>query len=337
MRKYNPSARTDQEAEYWTSGHGRRLKASVAGKNPAADPTVATCIDCHGGHGIQAVHDPNSPVEPTHVAATCARCHTDQNRMANRRYNDRPIGTHQYEEWMQGVHGQAMYKRGDRSAPTCNDCHGNHAAMPPGLDSVANACGTCHGKVAKLFTETRMKHRFGEVGLPGCATCHGAHQISHPNDALLGMDDGALCARCHNAQNPQYGATTAGAEAARAMRLRLDKLKQEIDGAEKKVKEADRRGMEIRGPKFDLRQAFDALTNARTMVHTFKPDAVDEAIDSGLSVTASVKGSAELALRGLNYRRYWLAASLVPILLVVILLLAYIRVLPVPRENPSSG
>ena len=36
-----PSPRTDQLAEYWTSGHGKALKAT-------GDPKVATCISCHG-------------------------------------------------------------------------------------------------------------------------------------------------------------------------------------------------------------------------------------------------------------------------------------------------
>jgi predicted CXXCH cytochrome family protein len=330
MRRYNPSARTDQEAEYWTSGHGRRLKASVEGENATADPSVATCVDCHGGHGILAVKNQNSPVDPTRVAQTCARCHADEGRMANRFYNGRPLGTKQYEQWTQGVHGQAMLKKGDRSATTCNDCHGNHGAMPPGIESVANACGTCHGKVAKLFAETRMKHKFEEVGLPGCATCHGAHQTTHPSDLFLGMEGGAVCSRCHNAQNPQHGATTAGADAARTMRSRLDQLKREIANAEQKVGEAERRGMEVRTPRFDLRQAFDALTNARTLVHNFKPGPMEEAVDSGLRVTADVKGMAELALREYTHRRLWLAASMVPILLVVGLLIVYIRSLQVP-------
>jgi predicted CXXCH cytochrome family protein len=247
--------------------------------------------------------------------------------MAGRSYNGRAIGTQQYQQWMQGVHGQAMYKKGDRSAPTCNDCHGNHAAMPPGLDSVANACGTCHGKIAKLFTETRMKHRFGEVGLPGCATCHGAHLTIQPSDLLLGMENGTICSRCHNAQNPQYGATTAGAEAARIMRARLDFLKEEIGRADSKVREAERRGMEVRGPRYDLRQAFDELTNARTLVHTFKPTSFEQAISDGLKVTANVNRMAENALQEHTNRRIWLAASLVPILVVVCLLLLYIRTL----------
>ena len=79
MRQYNPSARTDQEAEYWTSGHGRRLRASAEGADPQIDQAVATCVDCHGHHGILAVNDSKSPVYPRNVAETCSRCHSDAN------------------------------------------------------------------------------------------------------------------------------------------------------------------------------------------------------------------------------------------------------------------
>ena len=69
------------------------------------------------------------------------------------------LDTTNIEQWRQSVHGQALLEKGDLTAPACNDCHGNHGAMPPGVDSVANACGTCHGKIANLFAETRMKHQ----------------------------------------------------------------------------------------------------------------------------------------------------------------------------------
>jgi predicted CXXCH cytochrome family protein len=328
MRTFDPSARTDQEAEYWTSGHGRRLKASTEGETPQLDAAVATCVDCHGGHGILAVKNASSRVYPKNVAQTCARCHSDAQRMAGRTYHDRPLGVDQFQQWAAGVHGQAMLKKGDLSAPTCNDCHGNHGAMPPGVESVANACGTCHGKVAKLFAATQMRHKFEQSGLPGCATCHGTHQTERPSDALLGVEQGAICARCHNPQNPQYGATMAGAETAQAMRSRLDELKLQIEEAERKIKEAERLGMEVRGPRFDLRQAFDALTNARTLVHSFKPGPVEDALNEGLTVTADVKHRADAALREHTYRRVWLATSLAPILIVVSLLLLYIRRLP---------
>ena len=51
MRHYTPSPRTDQLAEYWTSGHGMRLKQ-------AGDLKVATCISCHDKpHGSGAGPD----------------------------------------------------------------------------------------------------------------------------------------------------------------------------------------------------------------------------------------------------------------------------------------
>jgi predicted CXXCH cytochrome family protein len=328
MRQYNPSARTDQEEEYWTSGHGRRLKASAEGEDPKIDQAVATCVDCHGHHGILAVNDSNSAVYPKHVADTCSRCHSDDGHMAGRTYHGRPLGHDQYDQWKQSVHGRAIIVKGDLSAATCNDCHGNHGALPPGVNSVANACGTCHGKIAKLFAETQMKHKFEESGLPGCVTCHGKHDITQPTDELLGIENGTVCIRCHNPQQPQYGATVAGADVARKMRSGLDQLKREIEQAEANIREAERLGMQVRGPRFDLRQAFDALTNARTLVHSFSPGPIEAALGEGLNVTSAVRGEAEGALREYTYRRIWLACSLVPILIVVALLLFCIRSLP---------
>ena len=87
MRHFNPSPRTDQLAEYWTSGHGKQLKEDAGG-----DPKVATCISCHDQphgnaldlkpHGIRPVNEPASPVYHTKVAQTCAKCHSDQKIMA---------------------------------------------------------------------------------------------------------------------------------------------------------------------------------------------------------------------------------------------------------------
>jgi cytochrome c3-like protein/doubled CXXCH motif protein len=40
---------------------------------------VATCADCHGAHGIEAVADPGSRVHPANLVATCGRCHPKAN------------------------------------------------------------------------------------------------------------------------------------------------------------------------------------------------------------------------------------------------------------------
>jgi len=329
MRRYNPSPRVDQLREYWTSGHGQRLKAT-------GDPDVATCISCHdkphgggpspGTHGIREVADLQSPVYRTNVARTCAKCHSDAKRMAGRQYHGRPIGHDQHERWRKSVHAQALLEKGDLSAPTCNNCHGNHGAVPPQVDSVANACGICHGKVASLFAQARMKHRFEEVGLPGCATCHGSHDIGKPSDEMLGMTPGAVCLQCH--ENRKYGATLAGAEVARTLRAGLDRLNQEIGEAREKIAGADRLGMEVRGPRFDLRKATDALTAARVAIHSFSVPPVQASLAQGTEVADEVLQRANAALEEHTSRRVWLAASLVPIVLVIVLLLLYIRSMP---------
>ncbi len=253
--------------------------------------------------------------------------------MAGRTYRGQPLGHNQYEQWKKSVHGRAVLEKGDLSAATCNSCHGNHGALPPGVNSVANACGVCHGKIATLFAQTRMKHKFEDVGLPGCVTCHGMHDISKPSDNMLGMTDGAVCSRCHNPGNPRYGATVAGADAAKKIRSGLDQLKEELELAEANIQEADRLGMPVSGPRFDLRQAFDSLTNARTLVHTFSPEPIQGALKEGLKVTADVNEAAKRALREYTLRRIWLGCSLIPILVVIGLLLFCIRSLPVPTNS----
>jgi hypothetical protein len=335
MRHYKPSPRTDQLAEYWTSGHGQRLKGG--------DLKVAVCISCHdkphgsaqdqGPHGVRLVDDLESPVYHTRLAKTCATCHSDEKLMAGRRYHGQPLSHDQFAKWRDSVHGKALLDKGDLSAPTCNNCHGNHGALPPQIDSVANACGACHGKIAKLFEKTLMRHKFEQVGLPGCATCHHAHDIQQPSDEMLGMGPGAACFQCHAEKKLAVtGATLAGATTAAALRASLDRLRQGMDHADDTLAQAERLGMEVSQPRFDLRKASDALTNARALIHTFTVPTVEKAVDEGQQVVAEVQAKAEHALQEHAHRRIWLAVSLLPILLVIALLLAYIRSLPPPEQ-----
>ena len=60
MRKYAPKQRVDQAAEYATSVHGQQLAKG--------DTKVATCVSCHGAHGVRPVGDAQSPVYPLNVA-----------------------------------------------------------------------------------------------------------------------------------------------------------------------------------------------------------------------------------------------------------------------------
>jgi hypothetical protein len=333
MKRYEPSPRTDQLAEYWTSGHGKALRAK-------GDPKVAICVSCHGKphgsgqdpgpHGIRSVGDLESPVYRTRVAKTCAQCHADVKHMAGFQYHGHPLGHQQYAEWRASVHGRALMDKGDLSAPTCNNCHGNHGAVPPEVGSVANACGMCHGKIADLFAATRMKHRFEQEQLPGCATCHGSHKIQPPTDQMVGMEKGAVCVTCH--ENGKHGATLAGAATARTISSGLKELRQNIERADATLTQAERLGMEVSQPKFDLRGALSALTNARTLLHSFQVKSVEMALVEGEKVATEVQDKADRALEEHTYRRIWLAGSLVPILIVIGVLLLYIRTLPVVKQ-----
>ncbi len=321
MSRYSPSPKTNQESDFWTGGHGRRLK-----ENPEAG--VANCVSCHGFHGILPIDDQTSPTYPKNVAKTCATCHSDAEKMAGIDYHGRPIGHDQYELWSTSVHASLLMEKGDLSAPTCNDCHGNHGAVAPDVNSVASACATCHVKIGELFNSASMKHRFEQASLPGCATCHGKHDIHQPTDDLLGLDMGAVCASCH--LDGKFGATLAGSMEAKMMGERLKELKERIASSEAKVEHAEQLGMEVRRAKFRLHDAHTALNNARVAIHSFAQEPMKETIEKGLSVTQEVDEQAEAALREHTFRRIWLALFLVPIAMAVVLLILFIQTQPPP-------
>ncbi len=194
IRRFRPDARIDQEEQYWTSRHGVALAAG--------DDNVAACTDCHGAHDIRAVGSPNSRVYPTRVAETCAGCHSNTERMAGYALADgRPLPTDQYSLWRHSVHARSMFDRDDLSAPTCNDCHGNHGAAPPGVESVTFVCGQCHGREAQLFRASPKQAAFAahneylaDAGDEGCAACHDAVE---PQANLAGLQRFVECSTCH--------------------------------------------------------------------------------------------------------------------------------------------
>ncbi len=171
-----------------------------------------------------------------------------------------------------------------------------------------------------------MRKRSSPVAPPATA----ATRSSRPRTKWWECEGGAVCVKCH--ENGKYGATLAGAAAARTIRSGLDELHQQIAQAEATLAEAERLGMEVSQPKFELRNAVNALTNARTLLHSFQVKPVEAALADGEKVAAEVQGKADHALEEYTYRRVWLAGSLVPILIVIGMLLLYIRTLPIAKQ-----
>ncbi len=306
MRRFAPSERVDQAAEYATSVHGARLAQG--------DTKVATCASCHGAHGIRPVADAQSPVYPTHVAETCAACHADPQHMAGYTLPDgSPLPTTQFAEYQTSVHHQAMVEGNDLSAPTCNDCHGNHGATPPGVDSIVNVCGTCHAVFAEKFATSAHAFVFDR----GCVECHGNHAVARPTDALLGTGDGALCGTCHSDDT--------GSAAAQHMRAAIDGLKDRFATSTARVASLGNAGIEVGDEQLKLREVSNALTLARTDLHAFTPTAVDAAVAGGISALDEVDAAGDAGAKELSFRRRGLAVSLGLILLFVIALALKIR------------
>ncbi len=317
MKQYNPALRVDQVTEYAISVHGRRLKEF-------GDPKVATCVSCHPAHSIKPPSDPRSSVHPLKVADTCGRCHGDPKYMEAYK-----IPTDQLAKYRQSVHWQMMSVKGDLSAPTCNDCHGNHGAAPPGISWVGNVCGQCHTVQAEFFGKSPHAKVFAQMGVPGCATCHSNHEIKEATDVMLGLGDRAVCAGCHSGQDK-------GGKAATDMRALIDSLGGEADRARAILLQAERAGMEISQAQFDLNGAKDALVKARAAVHAFRVEAVKKESEPGLAISAKAYARGVRALDELQFRRKGLAVSLVIILALIGGLVLKIRQLDRRGETPHG-
>ena len=305
MRRFAPKQRVDQAAEYATSVHGKQLAAGHT--------NVATCASCHGPHGIRLVSDAKSPVFPTNVAATCATCHADPRHMAGYTLPDgTPLPTTQFADYQKSVHYAALTKGNDLSAPTCNDCHGNHGATPPGVGAVANVCGTCHAVFAAKFQTSVHAQIFDK----GCVECHSNHAVLKPSDAMLGSaGHGDLRHVPHAARTTRARWPPTRCDAA------FEQLKAGIDRSSALIDRVQNAGIEVSDQELALREAATKLTLARTEMHAF--DAGAGRRRSSLTARRSSRASTRAGQKGvaeLRFRRRGLAVSLGAILLLVVAL-----------------
>jgi predicted CXXCH cytochrome family protein len=305
MRTFAPKQRVDQATEYATSVHGKQLAAG--------DTKVATCASCHGAHGVRLVSDAKSPVFPTNVASTCASCHADAAHMAGYKLPDGgPLPTHQFADYQKSIHYTALTKGNDLSAPTCNDCHGNHGATPPGVGSIANVCGTCHAVFAQKFATSVHQSIFDK----GCVECHSNHAVVKPSDAMLSTSAQGICQPCHNGDDK----SDRGAAAAAGMRGDMERLKAGIEQSTALISRVKNAGIEVSDQQLALREAATKLTLARTEMHGFEPEKVTPIVAEGLKIVSAVDGAGQSGVAELRFRRRGLFISLGTILIFVVAL-----------------
>jgi len=173
---------------YVDSVHGQGLlKAGLV--------VAANCGSCHTAHHELPKSDPDSSVNPAHLADTCGTCHQGIER-----------------EFKTSIHwpGNAKTKK---KLPTCEDCHTSHTISritAKGFRTrMMNTCGRCHQEEAKTYFETvhGKVSRLGDVGAAKCYDCHGTHNILPPDDprsTLSYKNVVHTCQKCHPGAHRQF-------------------------------------------------------------------------------------------------------------------------------------
>jgi hypothetical protein len=265
MRPYG--LRADALQAYGSSHHGK----AVLGKG---DADAATCADCHGVHDVRRVRDPASPAYRTRVPATCAKCHADGAMMERH-----GLGTAAPRDFAASVHGRLL-AQGEPGVPSCADCHGAHAASPPGANEVAAVCGTCHRDAFETFRRSAHFAASQRGEMRQCVTCHGNHAVAPADyglfDAPPGTGEGAgtRCLACHD---PADGKDP-GAAVAAAFGRGFRGTSAAVDAARRRVDEVARAGFFVDDEREALEQARREIVHAVPLTHSLDLPRVESSL-----------------------------------------------------------
>lgn len=308
MHDHNPRLPVDQLEKYKTSIHGKRLFEKH-------DTKVANCVSCHSVHEIGNAKLPYSSTYPLNLPFTCGKCHADSAHMAG--YN---IPTDQLAGYQVSVHGKALLEKEDLSAPACNDCHGNHGAAPPGINSLAAVCGMCHAIEAELYNASPHRAAFDELDLPMCVVCHSNHKILPPGDFMIGLTDPAVCGNCHSRDDGTKAPATID-----SMKATLANLSQARDSARQILDDAETKGMMTTDEEFLMKEVDQSLIQTRTLIHRFDIDTLGPTAVQGIENARKVQTESAGLINQYYFRRKGLAVATLIITLLAIGLYIKIR------------
>ena len=250
VRRMNPfGLATDQLAQYRTSRHGQAVLEE-------GNADAATCVDCHGAHGILGPKSSDSPVNPRHVPDTCAKCHADAALVAEHGLNPKVV-----EDWRGSVHAKLLLEDGDTSAPQCATCHGSHGAIPPGFARVSAVCGKCHERQRELF-ETSPHARLVEGGeFEACVVCHSNHRVQPASEQILER----ACKLCHEPDSQAMSVRDRVLHDLRRATTAMEQAKDELQ-------QARHRGLATEQDQVLLADARTALMQMQAVQHTLDAD-----------------------------------------------------------------
>jgi len=315
MVTYNPGLPVDQWEKYKTSRHGQLLEMGVL--------KVAQCVSCHTAHNVRPAHDPESSVSPANIPRTCAHCHGDSKYMAGF-----GIPTDQFDKYRASVHGVALLEKGNLGAPACNGCHGNHGAVPPGVQSLAHVCGVCHAINRDMFEKSPHAKVFAIQEIAPCTVCHGYHGITPPTARTFDMEADSVCVTCHVQDD-------AGWKAGKAMYGQVTELLELRTKAETLLDQAEMLGMDVSDGRFLMRDFRTSFFQLRTLSHELDLNAyAAKAKEARDQLTKAVQ-VAHAAIDEFYFRRKGLWVSL--LLAIPLLLLLYLKVRALDVNRAASG
>jgi|GEM_PF-1501562 len=244
-------------AVYAASSHG---VAALKEGNAAS----ASCVSCHGAHGAMTADNPLSLTYPKNIANMCGTCHASETYMAASLEKKGKSFENHIEAYMESVHAKAMYVKNDLTSPTCNDCHGKHGNHPEDVADVTHACNSCHASIAAAYSEGPHVSAYLAAGNNGCISCHGSpngHRIANWGHEKVGVQEGAQCLNCHNANVPEAPAYKVALDELMAQFNATRLLAGELKTAADSVRYARSRGLYTRAKYFaaPLKSLADSL------------------------------------------------------------------------------
>lgn len=311
MKKYAPELPIDQLEKYKTSMHGQKVFSG--------DLKAANCASCHGSHDVKKVKDPSSKVYFSNIPLTCNKCHGNAEYM-----KEYKIPTDQFEKYKSSVHGVALLEKGDKNAPSCNKCHGDHGAAPPEVESISKVCGTCHVLNAQMFQESPHKEAFDKKEYHECSTCHNNHDIHPPSDDMIGMGEKSVCIKCHTGGDK-------GSDVALLMKKMIDSLNADVNTANYFIGKAEQKGMDVSDSKFDYNDIKKVLITTRTVIHFANLDKYLETISEGFKLTSKARIAGQEAIDEYYFRRAGLGIS--TLFISIIALTLFLKLRKIEKKN----
>jgi len=147
--------------------------------------------------------------------------------------------------------------------------------------------------------------------------CHENHGIHKTDDRMLSVVGDGVCGVCH----------TDDASKAKILNMQSSilKLRLDIDTTSEVLERAERAGMEVSKPKFDLDQVHVELIKSRVAVHAFNPEKISDLTTPAMKNGAAARKNGDAALEEIGIRRRGLGYALIGIAITIIGLVLKIR------------